>query len=84
LCVLLSQETTALGASYAAGLAVGFYKDISELRRNWEVAHTWKPQLEVGRAAKAVRRLEESGNPASFQLGGVIHTDFCKQIQIAT
>jgi glycerol kinase len=42
------QETTALGASYAAGLAVGFYKDISELRRNWEVAHTWKPQLEDG------------------------------------
>jgi len=46
------QETTALGASYAAGLAVGFYKDISELRRNWEVAHTWKPQLEVGARQK--------------------------------
>ena len=42
------QETTALGASYAAGLAVGFYKDISELQENWKVDRTWNPQLEDG------------------------------------
>lgn len=40
------QETTALGASYAAGLAVGFFKDLDELRANWAVDHTWKPRME--------------------------------------
>lgn len=39
----LIKETTALGSAYAAGLAVGFYKDFEELRANWGVDHTWKP-----------------------------------------
>jgi len=43
----LIQETTALGAAYAAGLAVGFYKDLDELRENWGVAHTWKPHMDA-------------------------------------
>ncbi|GAC1671436.1 MAG: glycerol kinase GlpK [Candidatus Acidiferrum sp.] len=42
----LIKETTALGASYAAGLAVGFYKDLSELRENWGVDRTWRPLLD--------------------------------------
>jgi len=42
----LIKETTALGSAYAAGLAVGFYKDLEELRTNWGVDHTWKPQME--------------------------------------
>jgi glycerol kinase len=37
--------TTALGAAYAAGLAVGFFKDLKDLRANWAVDHTWKPNL---------------------------------------
>jgi glycerol kinase len=41
----LIKETTALGASYAAGLAVGFYKDLNELREKWGVDHTWKAQM---------------------------------------
>ena len=41
----LIKETTALGAAYAAGLAVGFYKDLEELRANWGVDRTWKPQM---------------------------------------
>jgi glycerol kinase len=40
------QETTALGASYAAGLAVGFYTSIDDLRANWAVDCTWKPNIE--------------------------------------
>ncbi len=40
------KETTALGASYAAGLAVGFFKDVEELRANWSVEQTWKPRME--------------------------------------
>jgi glycerol kinase len=39
------QETTALGAAYAAGLAVGFFKDIDDLRGRWSVDRTWKPQM---------------------------------------
>ena len=40
------KETTALGASYAAGLAVGFFKDVAELRAHWAVDRTWKPQMD--------------------------------------
>src|SRR6202022_2738703 len=37
------QETTALGAAYAAGLAVGFFSGLDELRANWAVDRTWRP-----------------------------------------
>ncbi len=40
------KETTALGACYAAGLAVGFFKDFDDLRSRWSVDHTWKPDIE--------------------------------------
>jgi glycerol kinase len=59
----LVAETTALGAAYAAGLAVGFWTDTEELRRNWQEARRWKPRLtgeqrEAGYAGwqKAVQR----------------------------
>ncbi len=39
------QETTALGAAYAAGLAVRFFSGLEELRANWAVDRTWKPRL---------------------------------------
>jgi len=39
-------ETTALGAAYAAGLAVGFWNNLDDLRSNWQVDHTWQPQME--------------------------------------
>ena len=38
-------ETTALGAAYAAGLAVGFWKDYSELRANWSRDKEWRPAM---------------------------------------
>jgi glycerol kinase len=38
------KETTALGAAYAAGLAVGFYKDTDELVANWAVDQRWEPK----------------------------------------
>ena len=40
------RETTALGAAYAAGLAVGFYKTTDDLRANWSIDHTWRPNLD--------------------------------------
>lgn len=36
-------ETTALGAAYLAGLAVGFWKDIDELKRQWQVERAFEP-----------------------------------------
>ncbi len=38
-------ETTALGAAYAAGLAVGFWKDYDELRANWGKDKEWRPSM---------------------------------------
>jgi len=38
-------ETTALGAAYAAGLAVGFWKDLDELRGNWREGKRWEPAM---------------------------------------
>jgi glycerol kinase len=37
-------ETTALGAAYAAGLAVGFWTDTEEMRRNWQADKQWEPR----------------------------------------
>jgi glycerol kinase len=36
-------ETTALGAAYAAGLSVGYFKDKAQLRTRWQEARRWKP-----------------------------------------
>ncbi|MDR9444386.1 MAG: glycerol kinase GlpK [Microbacteriaceae bacterium] len=38
-------ETTALGAAYAAGLQVGFWNSLDELREIWQVGGEWKPQM---------------------------------------
>jgi glycerol kinase len=40
------KETTALGAAYAAGLAVGFFHDTDELVANWAVDRRWAPTME--------------------------------------
>jgi len=40
-------ETTALGAAYAAGLAVGYWKDYSELQANWGKDREWKPIMDA-------------------------------------
>ncbi|PWB82278.1 MAG: glycerol kinase [Methylocystaceae bacterium] len=38
-------ETTALGAAYAAGLAVGYWKDEDDLSANWRAEKSWNPQM---------------------------------------
>jgi glycerol kinase len=40
------KETTALGVAYAAGLAVGYYSSLDELRGNWAADQTWEPHME--------------------------------------
>ena len=56
-------ETTALGAAYAAGLAIGFWDSMAALKKYWSVDRTWRPQMadDVRRAGirgwqKAVQR----------------------------
>jgi glycerol kinase len=39
-------ETTALGAAYAAGLAVGFWREVEDLRANWGKDKEWDPQMD--------------------------------------
>jgi len=39
-------ETTALGAAYAAGLAVGYWSDLDDLRQNWSIDKTWEPNMD--------------------------------------
>jgi len=41
-------ETTALGAAYLAGLATGFWSSIDEIRKQWQIDRTFKPQIEPG------------------------------------
>ena len=42
-------ETTALGAAYAAGLATGFWTDLTDLRENWKQDRIWTPQWSADR-----------------------------------
>jgi glycerol kinase len=44
-------ETTALGAAYLAGLAVGFWKDVSSIAGQWRVAARFEPKMPAGSAA---------------------------------
>lgn len=46
---LTKDATTALGSAYAAGLAVGYFKDLKDLRANWKVDRTWNPNLDGGK-----------------------------------
>ena len=57
-------ETTALGAAYAAGLAVGFWTGLDDLRANWAEAQRWAPAMRsearAARAASWHRAVERS------------------------
>lgn len=47
-------ETTALGAAYAAGLAVGFWTDKDSLRKNWAEDKTWQPEMPPSDREKSI------------------------------
>lgn len=48
-------ETTALGAAYVAGLAVGFWKDLGELSVNWSEDKRWEPRLDAAERERQFR-----------------------------
>jgi len=48
-------ETTSLGAAYAAGLAVGFWSGLEELRAHWQADQTWEPEMDRKEGDKLYR-----------------------------
>ncbi len=53
-------ETTALGAAYAAGLAVGYWAGIGDLKQNWEKGGEWQPMMDKGKVDKAYKRWKKA------------------------
>jgi glycerol kinase len=53
-------ETTALGAAYAAGLAVGFWKDFDDLRKNWQEDKRWEPSMESDERERQYRNWKKA------------------------
>mgnify|MGYP002595892678 CR=1 FL=1 len=48
-------ETTALGASYLAGLATGFWKDASEVKQNWQIGQKFAPHMTAEERSKKLK-----------------------------
>ena len=53
-------ETTALGAAYLAGLAVGYWKSTDDIRRNWAADRTFTPEIPAQEAAKRIAGWEKA------------------------
>ena len=62
-------ETTALGAAYGAGLAVGYWSGISDLKQNWVKGGEWQPIMDK-RSVNQMNFTMEKGREKIFQLGG--------------
>lgn len=66
------QETTALGAAYLAGLAIGFWRDYADIAQNWQLERNFRPQMLKNQsrrlykawqmAVKATRMFKVSGS----------------------
>lgn len=53
-------ETTALGAAYAAGLAVDYWADTDEIRANWAESKRWVPQMDVAERERLFRNWKKA------------------------
>lgn len=53
-------ETTALGAAYLAGLAVGYWKDKEEIKENWALNKTFKPDMDQSKREKLISGWEKA------------------------
>lgn len=64
-------ETTALGAAYLAGLAVGFWSDVSVTAAQWQVDKRFEPRMEAGTAANLRDRWSEAvGRSRGWEVPG--------------
>lgn len=54
------RETTALGAAYLSGLATGFWKDIGEIRNQWEVDKRFEPRMPASEVARLMEAWHEA------------------------
>jgi glycerol kinase len=54
------KETTALGAAYAAGLAVGYFQNLNDLRQNWTAEQVWEPHMEQSQRETYYRRWKKA------------------------
>ncbi len=59
-------ETTALGAAYLAGLAVGYWKDLDDVKSNWAVERVFSPDMEDERRAKLIKGWHRAVKCAQF------------------
>lgn len=57
-------ETTALGAAYLAGLAVGYWDDIEEIRKQWKVDKQFEPEMNAGKVAELTKGWKRAVNAA--------------------
>ncbi|MFT4075088.1 MAG: glycerol kinase GlpK [Asticcacaulis sp.] len=53
-------ETTALGAAYLAGLAVGYWRSVEDLRRQWQVDRVFEPAMSADRRAARMMRWKKA------------------------
>ena len=53
-------ETTALGAAYAAGLQIGFWSSLDELKEIWQVGGEWKPQMSTERRNELLKNWDKA------------------------
>jgi glycerol kinase len=57
-------ETTALGAAYLAGLAVKYWSDINEIRKQWQIDRTFSPQIEKSQTLALIKGWHSAVNAA--------------------
>ena len=60
-------ETTALGAAYAAGLAVGFWKEVNDLRANWGKDKEWDPKMDAATRQKLFQEWKKKAVTRTFE-----------------
>jgi glycerol kinase len=53
-------ETTSLGAAYAAGLAVGFWKEVNDLRANWGKDKDWSPKMDKAEVEREYKQWKKA------------------------
>jgi glycerol kinase len=57
-------ETTALGAAYLAGLAVNYWSDISDIRKQWQIDRTFSPQIKQSETISLIKGWHRAVNAA--------------------